>query len=709
MITFKHYLLSLVLILPALCQDPIAITPYQVMDARTGVALPCIGCQIYTYAAGTNTPSPTYTDHTLNTTNTNPVLTNSAGYAVNGQAITGIWVGSQCLKVVLQDANSVVIWTQDFVCDSIQAFSLITGASKIGFSQVGGIATTVQAALRESPASDQYTNLQAALDNIPTNGYLTISGTNTVVTGLNLSASNVTLKCDPGAVFQAGNSSINMLSISGDNVTVDGCLMDGQFSQGRTTVTGISISGSGSKTVRNSVFRNMDNGCISIANATGSVFSRYNQFQNIGRGLPFDTNFACIGESGTSSSSPHLQLFVSDHDTCNNLTTGDCIHMFNGNVSSKEIIRIDSLTCILIGAACAEGATQGAKSVTFINPQVLSYQSGNSFQAGISWQTINTDPTTDNDSPITVIGGNLAVTSTNPYGHGRSIEAFTRHLQVSSLTISAPSSISEANGIIVSGGAKITDSDIQAVFGVSQDPTFTQTTYKVLNNTFNDNCSRAVSIGGQDIEVGGNTMYRTPSICPADGTDVYASILATTAPPNPPARVHDNMSILRAGTAPGGTCTSGFLCYAAYTTNGFVSFRNNSATDLNMVPFFAGFGPFPETFTGLEITGTRFTNMGYAIALGDHGASSIRVGGNLDLTGNLTTQAQGDFILDNFYMPTADLLRNVCNAWNVGNTLRASDSNTNTWGDIIAGSGADYVTAQCRYSGAAYAYTIVGK
>lgn len=120
-------ILSLILIFVgvSLAQDPLQQTPYQVIDARTGVALPCVGCQIYTYVAGTTTPSPTYTDHTIGTPNTNPVLTNAAGYAVNGSAITGIWVGGVCLKIVLEDASNVTIWTQDYVCDFAASLALV--------------------------------------------------------------------------------------------------------------------------------------------------------------------------------------------------------------------------------------------------------------------------------------------------------------------------------------------------------------------------------------------------------------------------------------------------------------------------------------------------------------------------------------------------------------------------------------------------------
>lgn len=103
---------------------PIQITPYQILDARTGQVVPCVGCKVYTYSAGTVTPLATYTDSTLTVPNTNPVVTDSSGYASNGSAITGIWVGTSCYKLQLQDANSVVIWTQDHLCPAGAVSSL---------------------------------------------------------------------------------------------------------------------------------------------------------------------------------------------------------------------------------------------------------------------------------------------------------------------------------------------------------------------------------------------------------------------------------------------------------------------------------------------------------------------------------------------------------------------------------------------------------
>lgn len=149
------YLLLALLATAAFAQDPVSITPYQLLDARSGQAVACSGCSIYTYAAGTNTPLATYTSSTLATPNTNPVLTNSAGYAVNGATVTGIWVGSSCYKFVAKDATAVTLFTQDNICDRGAVLKALlaasSGSSLIGYTLgvTGAQTTTVQNRLRQ--------------------------------------------------------------------------------------------------------------------------------------------------------------------------------------------------------------------------------------------------------------------------------------------------------------------------------------------------------------------------------------------------------------------------------------------------------------------------------------------------------------------------------------------------------------------------------
>lgn len=66
------------------------------------------GGKIYSYVAGTNTPSATYTDSTGVTPNTNPVILDAAGYC-------NLWLGNGAYKFVLTDANDNQLKTIDEV------------------------------------------------------------------------------------------------------------------------------------------------------------------------------------------------------------------------------------------------------------------------------------------------------------------------------------------------------------------------------------------------------------------------------------------------------------------------------------------------------------------------------------------------------------------------------------------------------------------
>jgi hypothetical protein len=71
--------------------------------------LPLVGGKLYTYAAGTTTPLASYTDHTGNTENTNPVILDS-----NGEA--DVWLpDTTSYKYVLKTAADVLLYTVDYV------------------------------------------------------------------------------------------------------------------------------------------------------------------------------------------------------------------------------------------------------------------------------------------------------------------------------------------------------------------------------------------------------------------------------------------------------------------------------------------------------------------------------------------------------------------------------------------------------------------
>lgn len=83
----------------------------------TSAGLPCGGCKLYSYAAGTTTPQATYSTSDLNPSNvnTNPIVLDSLG-----RPPVAIYMAAQNYKFVLVTANSATVWTQDNVYDIAQ-------------------------------------------------------------------------------------------------------------------------------------------------------------------------------------------------------------------------------------------------------------------------------------------------------------------------------------------------------------------------------------------------------------------------------------------------------------------------------------------------------------------------------------------------------------------------------------------------------------
>lgn len=97
----------------------VAVTPAPfVVSPYFNGALPCNGCLLYTYAAGTTTPLATYTDYTGVTPNANPVVLDSSGYG-------SVWLGPSAYKLVLKDSTGVTIKT----VDGVVGFCPVTGCT----------------------------------------------------------------------------------------------------------------------------------------------------------------------------------------------------------------------------------------------------------------------------------------------------------------------------------------------------------------------------------------------------------------------------------------------------------------------------------------------------------------------------------------------------------------------------------------------------
>jgi hypothetical protein len=118
------------------------------------------GGKIYSYAAGTTTPQPTYTTSSGNIPHSNPIILNAAGRVPGGE----IWIleGSN-YKFVLTDSNDVLIATYDNVNSLYVGLDLSNttdptkGDALVGFRQsnangnlTGAVGRTVHQKLQES-------------------------------------------------------------------------------------------------------------------------------------------------------------------------------------------------------------------------------------------------------------------------------------------------------------------------------------------------------------------------------------------------------------------------------------------------------------------------------------------------------------------------------------------------------------------------------
>lgn len=106
----------------------------QFFDTSSGIALPCASCTVSTFAAGTSTPTKTYTDSTATSQNPVVITLNSAGYTTSG-----IWL-TACYKFQLANALASIIWTQDNVCAAAGPTGSTGAAGATGATGAAGIA-----------------------------------------------------------------------------------------------------------------------------------------------------------------------------------------------------------------------------------------------------------------------------------------------------------------------------------------------------------------------------------------------------------------------------------------------------------------------------------------------------------------------------------------------------------------------------------------
>lgn len=107
---------------------------------------PLVGGKLYTYLAGTSTPTTTWQDLNQSTANTNPIILDARGEAV-------VWLDpALAYKYVLQTSASVAVWTADNITGATPATFMTDligpgGAALIGMKRTdlaNSVATTLQ-------------------------------------------------------------------------------------------------------------------------------------------------------------------------------------------------------------------------------------------------------------------------------------------------------------------------------------------------------------------------------------------------------------------------------------------------------------------------------------------------------------------------------------------------------------------------------------
>ena len=112
------------------------LTPAAKMQFFAASGIPLAGGLLYTYAAGTTTPSATYTDSSGGTANSNPIVLDARGEA-------NVWLGAATYKFKLCDPTNTEIWTVDNISAPTSALSPVLSGNVTVSSNSSGAALKV--------------------------------------------------------------------------------------------------------------------------------------------------------------------------------------------------------------------------------------------------------------------------------------------------------------------------------------------------------------------------------------------------------------------------------------------------------------------------------------------------------------------------------------------------------------------------------------
>ena len=152
---FSVVILLMAFTIPQLCSAQ-TLAPAACQQFFSASGIPLAGGFLYSFTAGTSTPTPTYADSAATIPNSNPLILNSGGFPVSATGGCGIWLATgTAYKFVVQNSTHTAQWTVDNIANSnltsfantwsmLQTFSAgITGTGTIGTL---GLGTTALAA-----------------------------------------------------------------------------------------------------------------------------------------------------------------------------------------------------------------------------------------------------------------------------------------------------------------------------------------------------------------------------------------------------------------------------------------------------------------------------------------------------------------------------------------------------------------------------------
>lgn len=217
----KKIILALLCALPVAAQVPVAPITQPHMTFLTAAGLPCAGCTLGTFVAGTTTPLATFVDSNGVSVNTNPIVLGADGGPATPSGSTGgIWLSNSAYKLVLKTASGTTIWTADNVKGGGGLGGVCGGAGAIQIANSGVNGLTCDPAITINT-----TNHTLNVGTLPAL-HVTIGALSTA-TSWNFDTTSPATACasiNCGSVSSVGLTVPAWLTVAGSPVTTSGVL-----------------------------------------------------------------------------------------------------------------------------------------------------------------------------------------------------------------------------------------------------------------------------------------------------------------------------------------------------------------------------------------------------------------------------------------------------------------------------------------------------